>query len=62
MKRIELRNGAVVELAHEPASHDAPYVVTVWAPSGARYDRRRCDTYRGALEYYRAFVKVAKVL
>jgi hypothetical protein len=35
------------------------YVVTVYRGSEV-YDRVRCDTYRGALEYWRAFNRIAK--
>jgi hypothetical protein len=36
------------------------YLVTVRAASGALHDKVRCDDYRTALEYWKAFNSIAK--
>lgn len=38
----------------------AMYVVIVRNARGDVHDKMRCDDYRGALEYYRAFNAIAK--
>ena len=40
-------------------SYDLPYEVTLQR-NGKQVDFVRCDTYRGACEYYRAFQAMAK--
>ena len=37
------------------------YLVMVRAANGEVYDKVRCDDYRNALDYFRAFNRIAKV-
>lgn len=57
MKIQEFKNGAYVTFERLPSGW---YEVRVRAPSGALFDRVLCDTYRGAMEYRRAFVAIAR--
>ncbi len=53
------RNGWLAML-EKTASLDAPYVALVRTATGEIYDKRRCDDYRNALDYYRCFSLIAK--
>lgn len=53
------RNGWLAML-EKTASLDAPYVALVRTSTGEIYDKRRCDDYRHALDYYRCFSLIAK--
>lgn len=58
MKPYFANSGAWVNF--ETLTPSGYYVVTVYAPSGEVHDRVRCDDYRAALDYRRAFVAIAK--
>lgn len=57
MKRKDYPNGASATM--EKLSTSGMYLVEAWGPAG-RLDRMRCDTYRAAAEYFRAFCRLAK--
>ena len=57
MKIQEFKNGAYVTFERLPSGW---YEVRGRAPSGALFDKVLCDTYRGAMEYRRAFAAIAK--
>lgn len=56
MRAKEYRNGWSVIMDKAGAM----YVVIVRNARGDVHDKMRCDDYRGALEYYRAFNAIAK--
>lgn len=57
MKIQEFKNGAYVTFERLASGY---YEVLLRAPNGELHDKVRCDTYRGAMEYRRAFVAIAK--
>jgi len=57
-KITSFKNGADV-IAEK---NGAWYCVTLRNPSGEVHDKIRCDDYRMALEYVRAFKAIAKTL
>jgi hypothetical protein len=52
------RNGWLAMM--EPQSQGM-YLVLVRSANGDVYDKVRCDDYRNALDYFRAFNRIAKV-
>lgn len=57
MKIQEFKNGAYVTFERLTCGY---YAVNLRAPNGELSDKVRCDTYRAAMEYRRAFVAIAK--
>jgi hypothetical protein len=57
MKIQEFKNGAYVTFERQNCGL---YAVTLRAPNGELSDKVRCDTYRGAMEYRRAFASIAR--
>lgn len=56
--RIQLfKSGACVTFERLPSGL---YAVALRSPSGELSDRVRCDSYRAATEYRRAFAAIAK--
>ena len=60
MKIWSFKSGAYVAL--ERVSPSGMYIVTVRNPSGDVHDKIKCDDRRMALEYVKAFKKIAKNL
>jgi len=58
MKPYFAKSGAWVQF--ETLNPSGMYLVTLYAPDDSTHDRIRCDDYRAALEYRRAFVQLAK--
>lgn len=56
MKLKEYKSGAYVTF--EKAN--AWYLVQLRAPNGALHDKIRCDDYRAALDYWKAFNAIAR--
>lgn len=52
------QNGAAVIMEKLPVS--GMYSLSARAPSGAMLDKIRCDDYRMAREYWRAFCQLAR--
>ena len=57
MKIQEFKNGAYVTFERLPSGL---YAVMLRSPSGELRDKVRCDTYRAAIEYRRAFAAIAR--
>jgi hypothetical protein len=58
MKVKEQRNGAWTTFER----YHGWYVVMLYNSAGQLLDKMRCDTYRGGVEYLRAFNQIAKNL
>ncbi len=58
MKIAVFKNGAYVTF--EKLAPSGLYLIQGRAPSGEIFDKTRCDDYRDALNYYRAFKAQAK--
>ena len=58
-KTATYKNGWSVYMG-EPNGMAGLRLVTLRDANGDIRDKMRCDTYRGALEYYAAFKRVAK--
>jgi hypothetical protein len=56
MKIKEHKNGNYTTFYRE----NGWYVVKLYKRSGELLDKMRCDTYRGACEYFKAFNLIAK--
>ena len=54
------KNGAYAAMDDYVTHAGTWYECSARSPSGYLLDRMRCDDYRMALEYYRAFCKLAK--
>ena len=57
MKIQEFKNGAYVTFERLPSGL---YAVSLRSPSGELSDKVRCDNYRAATEYRRAFAAIAR--
>ena len=57
MKIQEFKTGAYVTFERLPSGL---YAVALRSPSGELSDKVRCDTYRAAMEYRRAFAAIAR--
>ena len=58
MKTKLFKSGAWTIFDREPIG--GLYSVKLYSASGELRDKVRCDTYRGALDYWRAFNAIAK--
>lgn len=60
MKPKFYKNGAAVTF--ERLFPSGMYLVELWRPDGSLHDKIRCDDYREATCYARAFGKVAQTM
>lgn len=57
MKIKEFKSGAYTILTKENHGY---YLVKLYSHAGELKDKMLCDTYRGALEYFKSFSLIAK--